>query len=204
MTSYCGATRAHGDPVMPDPDQVRNQPVRLVDLLDHAEALETRAAALYHRFAAAQLDDPDLTTLWTDLGNEEDAHAASIRAARSQLTPAERDLSAVSGCEEALADVAGRLHYAERLGSDVSTDRRLSAALDIELSELESLRRLALHATGVPGAPHTDQAHAHRLADTARRRSRDEHVRLGAALLLARERLAADAAARRDGTGPAG
>jgi len=178
--------------------------VRLVDLLDHAEALETRAAALYHRFAAAQLDDPDLTALWTELGREEDAHAASIQAARRQLTPEERDRSAVSGCEEALADVTERLQYAERLGSDVSTDRRLSAALDVELSEIESLRRLALHASGVPGPPHTDETHVHRLADTARRRSRDEHVRLGAALLLARERLAADAAARREGAGSAG
>jgi rubrerythrin len=173
--------------------------VRLVDLLDHAEALETRAAALYRRFAAAQLDDPDLATLWAALAAEEDAHAGSIRDARSQLTPAERDLSAVSGCEAALADITERLQRAEGFGPDVSADRRLSAALDIELSELESLRRLALHASGIPGIPHTDQTHVHRLGDTARRRSRDDHVRLGAAVLLARERLAADAAARREG-----
>jgi rubrerythrin len=182
---------------------VRNHPVQLVDLLDHAEALETRAAALYHRFAAAEIDDPELATLWMDLEREEDAHALSIRAARSQLTREELDLTAVTGCEEALADAGARLQYAERLGSDASTDRKLSAALDIELSELESLRRLALHASGVPGTLRTDQRHVHRLTDTARKRSRDEHVRLGAALLLARERLAADAAAR-EGAGRAG
>jgi hypothetical protein len=92
----------------------------------------------------------------------------------------------------------GRLRHAEGLGCDVTTDRKLSAALDIELSELESLRRLALHASGIPGTFPTDQTHVHRLADTARQRSRDDHVRLAAALLLARERLAADAAARRE------
>src|SRR5262245_2867479 len=178
--------------------------MRLVDLLDHAEAFERRAAALYHRFAAGELDDPDLATLWMDLAAEEDAHANSIRDARSRLTPAERDLSAVSGCEEALADVMERLMYAERLGSDVTADRKFSAALDIELSELESLRRLALHTSGVPEPPHTDQTHVHRLADTARQRSRDDHVRLGAALLLARERLAADAAARREAASSVG
>src|SRR5262249_7036246 len=81
-----------------------------------------------------------------------------------QLTPAERDLSAVPGCEEALADVVERLHYAERLGSDVSTDRRLSAALDIEPSELQSLRRPALHASGRPRPPPLGPAHAPRRA----------------------------------------
>jgi hypothetical protein len=175
--------------------------VRLADFLDHAEALETRTAALYRRFAAEQLDDADLATLWAELAAEEDSHAASIREARSRLTPPERDLSTVSGCEEALADIMDRLRRAESLGcdgSDVSADRRLSVALDIELSELEALRRLALHASGLSDGAPTDQTHVHRLADTARRRSRDEHVRLGAALLLARERLAADAAARRE------
>jgi hypothetical protein len=173
--------------------------MRLIDLLDHAEGLERRAAALYQRFAAAQLDDPDLATLWMELAAEEEAHAVSIRNARGQLTPAERDLSSVSGCEAALADILERLRHGEGLGCDVTTDRRLSAALDIELSELESLRRLALHASGVPGTPPSDHIHLHRLADTARQRSRDDRVRLGAALLLARERLAADAGGRREG-----
>jgi rubrerythrin len=178
--------------------------VRLVDLLDHAEALETRTAALYRGFAAAQLDDPELATLWTALAAEEDAHAGSIRDARSRLTPAERDLSAVSGCETALADIMERLRRGEGLGSDVTTDRRFSVALDIELSELEALRRLALHASGISGTHRTDHAHVRRLADTARQRSRDDHVRLGAALLLARDRLAADAAARREAVSTAG
>jgi hypothetical protein len=173
--------------------------MRLIDLLDHAERLEKRAAALYRRFAAMQLDDPDLASLWAALATEEDAHAASVRDARSRLTPCERDLSDVSGCEAALTDIAERLRRAEALPPDATEDRRFSAALDIELSELESVRQLALHASGIPGTAPTDQSHVHHLADTARQRSRDDHVRLGAALLLARERLAADTAARREG-----
>jgi rubrerythrin len=178
--------------------------VQLVDLLHRAEALEKRAAALYHRFAAAQLDDPDLAMLWMELAAEEDAHAGSIRDARSRLTPGDRRRSAVSGCEPALADITERLRHAEELGPDVTTDRRLSAALDIELSELESLRGFALHASGIPGTSPSDQTHIHRLADIARQPSRDDHVRLGAALLLARERLADDAAARREGASTVG
>ena len=173
--------------------------MRLVDLLDRSEALEERAAAVYHRFAATQVEDAELEALWSMLAAEEDAHAGSIRDARSQLTPAERDLSGVSGCEAALVDIAERLRHAEALAPDATPDRRFSAALDIELSELEALRQLALHATGIQGTPATDQAHGRQLADTARRRSHDAHVRLGAALLLARQRLAAHTAARREG-----
>jgi len=171
--------------------------MRLADLLDRSGALEERAAALYRRFAATQLDDPELAALWAALAAEEDAHTRSIRDARSQLTPAERELSAVAGCEAALNDIAERLRHAEALGPDAPTDRRFSTALDIELSELESLRQLALHASGIPRTPATDHSHVHRLADMARQRSCNGHVRLGAALLLARERLAADATARR-------
>ncbi len=178
--------------------------MRLVDLLDRSEALEERAAALYRGFAATQIDDAELAALWTVLAAEEDAHAGSIRDVRSKLTPGERDLSGVSGCEEALMDIAERLWRAEALRPDATPDRRFSAALDIELSELESLRQLALHASGTAGTLSTDQTHLRRLADTARRRSRDGHVRLAAALLLARERLAADAAARREGARPVG
>jgi hypothetical protein len=173
--------------------------MQLVDLLDRSEALEQRTAVLYRRFAARQPDDAELAALWTALAAEEEEHVRSIRDARSQLTPGERDQSAVAGCEAALADIEERLLHAEALDPDATPDRRFAAALDIELSELESLRQLVLHGSGIPGTPPTDRSHMHRLADTVRQRSSDGHVRLAAALLLARERLAADAAARRDG-----
>ena len=165
--------------------------MRLVDLLDHSRALEERVAALYRRFAAAQLDDRELAELWTALAADEDEHARSIREARCRLTSHESELTAVEGCEAALADIAERLRHAELLASDAMADRQLAAALDLELSELESLRRLGLDASHQPGVPPPDSSHLHRLANTAMQRSSDGHVRLAAALLLARERLAA-------------
>ena len=123
--------------------------------------------------------------------------------ARSRLAAADRDLSDVSGWEPALADITERLRHAEDLDSDVTTNRRLSAALDVELSELESLRQFALLASGSPGTLPSDHTHIHRLADLARQPSRDDRVRLGAALLLARERLAAGAGGRREDEHPA-
>ena len=84
----------------------------------------------------------------------------------------------------------------DRLRVDATSDRQFSAALDLELSELETIRRLSLEASHVPHTPQQEDTHLRRLAETAMRRSHDGHVRLGAALLLARARLAADDLAR--------
>ena len=165
--------------------------MRLSDMLDRCRQLEERAAALYRGFVAAQRDDHELAVLWTAMATDEDEHAASIREAQSSLTPAERDAIAIEGCEAALANVAERLRRAETLGSGAAPDSRLAAALDLELSELEATRRICLQASGCP--VHAEHAHLRHLADMAMRRSRDDHVRLGAALLLARYRLTTDA-----------
>ncbi len=170
--------------------------MRLLDLLERAEALEQRAAALYRGFAAARRDDPELAALWTAMASEEDEHARSIRTARARLTATDVETVSVEGCDAALADVAQRVRRAESLRADAAADRQFSAALDLELSELETMRQLTLDASHAPPIPGPEDIHVHRLAETALRRSRDEHVRLGAALLLARARLAADAAHR--------
>ena len=174
---------------------MRTPSVRLVNLA-RCQKFEERAAALYRSFAAAHLDDRELAALWTALAADEDEHARSIREAQDGLTSQERDSTAVEGCEAALADVDDRLRHADSLGTDITPDRRLAAALDLELSELEALRRLCLHASGVTCTTTAEHSHLRRLADTAMRRSHAGNVRLTAAVLLARYRLAADVAAR--------
>jgi rubrerythrin len=171
--------------------------VQLLELLARSQALEKRAAAMYRTFAATDLADPDLAALWTALAAEEDAHASSIEGALGTLDTRDETLTAIEDCEQALADIAERLWYAERLPEDATADRRFTAALDIELSELTALRRLAVDASpGVPIVP-PETRHLHRLGETAMKRSSDAHVRLAAALLLARQSLAADIAVRR-------
>jgi len=165
--------------------------VRLADMLDRCRQLEERAAAVYRGFLAAEKHDHELAVLWTAMAADEDEHAESILETQRSLTSAECDAIAIDGCEAALASVAERLRRAETLGSDATTDSRLGAALDLELSELEAARRICLQAGGRPLS--AEHSHLRHLADTAMRRSRDEHVRLGAALLLARYRLRADA-----------
>ena len=163
--------------------------MRLADLLDRCLVLEERAAAVYWMFASAAEGEAEL---WEALAADEEAHARSIREARRSLTPVDRAI-VVDGCEAALADVERRLAEAESLPPAAGQDRPLIAALNIELSEIEALRQLGLRAAGHPHVPDQDHAHLRRLADAARRRSGSDHVRLAAALLLARERLATTA-----------
>ena len=181
----------------------KGEAMRLIDLLDRCLTLEKRAAAVYRTFGAAPGGEPHL---WADLAADEEglphrcgrrhdrSHARSIREAHRSLAPDDRGTT-VDGCEAALADVERRLAEAETLPAAAGQDRRLIAALNIELSEIEVLRQLAIRAVGRPRVPDQDHAHLRRLADAARRRSGSDRVRLAVALLLARERLAASSAA---------
>jgi hypothetical protein len=164
--------------------------MRLADLLDRCLVLEERAAAVYRTFAATPDGEAEL---WDGLAAEEEAHARAIRKAHDSLASDGGALIGVDGCEAALADAERRLGEAEALDATASQDRRLIAAFNIELSEIEALRQLGLRAIGHLHVPDQDHAHLWRLADAARRRSQSDHVRLAAALLLARERLAAAA-----------
>ena len=166
--------------------------MHLMELLDRSEALERGAAALYRGFAAARRDDPELAALWTCLAADEEEHASSIREARDEPDSHDVGQVTIGGCDEALADIAQRLRRAERLGADATTDEQLAAALELELSELEPLRRLGLGASQRVPLPHPEEPHNRRLAHMALRRSRDDHVRLAAALLVARQRLSAE------------
>ena len=101
-----------------DPGQVgKRSIVRLFDFLDRSEVLEERAAALYRAFAAARRDDPELAALWTALAADEDAHARSVREARSRLDSHD---GALTSCRDPLARVRPRLDSTRRETFDVT------------------------------------------------------------------------------------
>ena len=164
-------------------------PVMKLDaILERCRRLEERASALYRSYAAASRNDPALCALWTALAREEEAHAHSIAAARAGLEPTAAWRTWLEGWEEALAEVEHRLADAEGVVPDASRDRKLSAALELEMSELEALRHVVMVACRAPDTAPPDE-HALRLADVAERVSDDSQVRLQAALLRARTRL---------------
>ena len=155
-------------------------------LLDRCRDLELRAAAAYRGFAAASRAHPELCTLWTELAGEEEQHAGAIARARSLLGWKGKSRVAVDGWNEALVEADACLRVAERLGADATAAERLSAALDIEMTELEAARHAVLSASHVRAVAEQSQ-HAERLADAAEGLD-DDHLRLQVALLRARAR----------------
>jgi rubrerythrin len=162
--------------------------MELGEMLDRCRALEERAAVLYRTFAAGARSEPRLCAMWTALAREEEEHARALLAARRRLLPIEAARTRIEGWSEVLADIEERLAAAERLAT-AGRDRQLAAALELEMTELEALRRLVLASSGAPVPGEPQEAHALHLAEQAVRLSKDPHVDVQAALLRARARL---------------
>lgn len=154
-------------------------------MLERCRRLEERAAAVYRSYAAAARTDPALCALWTALAREEEEHTESLSQARTQMEPTAGGRTWLEGWDEALGAVDVCLTAAERLGADALSARQLSAALELEMTELEAIRHVLLAACPTPYAAGPDQ-HAVRLADAAQRLSDDPQVRLQVALFRAR------------------
>jgi rubrerythrin len=173
-------------------------------MLVRCRRLEERAAALYRGFAAGAREDPELCALWTALAREETQHARSLESAQRRLEAGEATGTRVDGWDEALAEAERRLADAERVEPGAPRHRQLAAALDLETSELDSVRLTLLELAGEPDlTAHLQADHALRLAEAATRLTADPHVRLQAALVRARallkeeeQREAADPSAR--------
>ena len=157
--------------------------MELEHLIGRCEGLEERAAALYRGWAARARENPQLCSLWTALAREEEEHARSLRVARRSPAPASRGRVDVTGWEDAIAAVEERLITAEGLGEGASADHMLAAALELEMTELETMRRALVALAGRPARRGED--HAIGFAQEVTRMSNDPHVGLLADLLLA-------------------
>lgn len=161
--------------------------MELERLLQRCRSLEQRAAALYRGWAAGAREDPRLCSLWTGLAREEEEHARSLSVAFRSPAPSNRGCLDVAGWEDAIAAVEERLISAERLGEGSTADQMLAAALELEMTELETMRRALVALAGRPSRNGDD--HAAELAEQALRLSTDPHVGLLAALLRAETRV---------------
>jgi hypothetical protein len=95
----------------------------------------------------------------------------------------------IDGWNEALAEAEAALAAAERLPATATPAARLSAALDMEMGELDAARLTLLEASRV-GSPAAEQvSHAERLAAAAERLGDDPHLDVQVRLLRARARL---------------
>jgi rubrerythrin len=161
--------------------------MELERLLERCRGMEDRAASLYRGWAASVREEPALCSLWTAMAREEEEHARSLRVALRSPAPANRGCIDVAGWEDAIAAVEERLIAAERLGEEVTADHMLAAALELEMTELDTMRRALAALAGRPVRDNGD--HAAELAHQATRLSRDPHVAVLADLLLAETKL---------------
>ena len=162
--------------------------MQLERTLDTCQRLEERAAAVYRTFASCARSEPDLCALWTGLAREEEQHAASIAHARIQLAHALDPRISVDGWAEAIEEIEERLATAEHLGASATVAEQLAAALDLEMTEIETFRRTLLASARLP-EPGEQDSHAERLATAAEMLVDDPQVRLQVALLRARMRV---------------
>ena len=162
--------------------------MQLEEILDRCRALEERSAAVYRRFASLSRSQPKLCALWTRLAREEEEHAQSVSIARADLRMRGSSRTSLQGWAEALGEIDARLAIAEQLQAGATTAQQLAAALDLEMTELEVLRRTILTTAEAPPAEN-QTGHAERLADAAEALTDDAQVRLQVALLRARARL---------------
>jgi rubrerythrin len=162
--------------------------MQLDRMLDRCHGLEQRAAAVYRTLAAAARRQPDMCALWTELAREEEQHAASVARARARLRQSADPRISIDGWDQALAEVEERLAVAERLGASATLAEQLAAALDLEMTEVDTFRRVALAAAN---ASERDEQvpHAERLAEAAEALTDDPQVLLQVALLRARTRI---------------
>ncbi|MCW5892699.1 MAG: hypothetical protein KIT14_19480 [bacterium] len=141
------------------------------------DQLTRRAGAVYRRFAELDCGDAELHELWMALALDDDARVAAAPSRNGHGGSV-----AIDGLEASVLETARRLAAAERLGVHDHRDRRLGAALGIELARLELMRRR-------DDAEQRDGIHVRALADLAVKRSQNRGVRLAAALLLTRRTL---------------
>lgn len=162
--------------------------MQLDPILDRCHRLEQRAAAVYRTFAASARPQPEICALWTELAREEEQHAASIAHARARLRLGGDPRTSIDGWEDGLAEVEERLAVAERLGASASLAQQLAAALDLEMTEVDTFRHVVLAAAHAP-EPGEQVSHAERLAEAAESLTADPQVLLQVALLRARTRI---------------
>jgi hypothetical protein len=163
--------------------------MELETLLDRCHGLELRAAGVYRRFGDAPQESPALRALWTELAHEEERHAHALARARGLLRFKGKSRVSIDGWSEALAEAEAALAAAERLPATAPPAARLSAALDIEMGELDAARLTLLEASRVSSPAAEQVSHAERLAAAADRLGDDPHLAVQVGLLRARARL---------------
>lgn len=141
----------------------------LLDVVDHLMAVEQAASVVYAAFARRFADRPELRLLWSELAEDEEAHAgllSEIRAGsiRGAILPVPLGVEMAS-IERVLDDLHRQRERIEQ--GRVSIAEALAATIALETSEInEALTRLVESARPFLSSPPFEEGivkHLHRL-----------------------------------------
>ena len=168
----------------------------ILPLLDRCIAIERAAGEIYSTLARRTVGDSELQQFWTAMADDELRHAGKLETWRklsAAQPPEERAVAegfeaGVAEIEELVAKAQEEVHHVS------STDDGFAIALELEMSELDSIYTTLLQSS--PLARHADVAETRRrevaghheaLVRAVRARSRDEENLTRAALIAAKD-----------------
>jgi hypothetical protein len=121
------------------------------------------------------------------MARDEDQHSRILDEARARLPTVDAWLTHVAvKWPEVAREVGAQLSKAELLTGGAGMDEQLTAALELEMTELEPLRQMLMSVSRHRPPRPVGEAHALRLVEGAERFSTDSQVRQLAAVLRSR------------------
>jgi len=164
-------------------------------ILDRCIAIERKAGEVYDRLAAQQRPDEDLHGFWSRMAADERKHARNLETYRAIVAAEDRGHPTLAdGFEDALAALERLTDEGiERAAHARSADDAFGIALDLELSELDTIYTTLLRSSplNLPRngsyAPSDLAPHHAALVGAIRARSKNEDHLTRAALIAARD-----------------
>jgi len=169
--------------------------MRILPILDRCINIERKAGEVYDLLAERQLGDEELHGFWARMAADERKHARNLETYRAIVAAEDpRHPTLADGFEDEIAELARLTDEAlERAAHASSTDEAFGIALDLELSELDTIYTTLLRSSPLNRprngsyAPCDLAPHHAALVGAVRARSKNEDHLTRAALIAARD-----------------
>jgi rubrerythrin len=170
--------------------------VKILHVLDRCITIERTAAEIYEILAARSVRDDELRAFWSRMAADERTHARNLETYRAIVAAEDRSHPTLAeGFESDLVELESLVSEARaRAAVADSSDDAFAIALDLELSELDTIYTTLLQSspltrvTSAAGQRRSDiTSHHAALVGAIRSRSLSEDHLTRAALIAARD-----------------
>ncbi len=170
--------------------------MKVLRILDRSVAIERTAAEIYDILAARSMRDDELQAFWSRMAADERTHARHLETYRAIVAAEDRGHPTLAeGFEDDLVELEGLVSEARARATVAdSSDDAFAIALDLELSELDTIYTTLLQSSpltrgdNAAGRRRSDiTSHHAALVGAIRSRSANEDHLTRAALIAARD-----------------